>query len=947
MNLPTIFLSTTSDDLKDCRDLLHRAFERAGCKVYTQAQSFSASAGTVLEMLRQHLDKSEYIIHLAGLVYGAEPEAPPFPADPGFKCSYTQFEYYYAHQQGKKVIAFVCAEGFPYLPFSRSGEADRCRGLQEAHRERVRDGWFTGTPLAGRPRTLNSTLKDRDELLLVVGGVLGTIHDLAPVGQLLLAEARLHQLPSIPPGFTGRTADLAALRGRRTAAITGLKGMGGIGKTALAIVLAHEWRGDFPDAQIFLNGFGTSDNPPTAARLLEQVLQAFHPEAKLPDDAEQLRALYLQTLAGRRVLILLDNAQDAAQAKPLLPPPSCGLIVTSRHSFVLGTVAAYRLGELPETEAVDLLRAFCPALSDADARVLARRCAYLPLALKLAGSHLAIDASDRGGVPDVAAYLTQLTSGRLRALDADAPDAGEVTISETLRVSESALPAELRDTWRTLSVFPAPFAPAAAEAIAGAGPEALQTLLRRSLLDAVGSRYRLHNLAAEYAREQLDAEALTRLRLAHANYYRTVLAECDRLYLSGSSGVTAGLALFDSERAQIEAAHAWLLGAPEGDQLLRERVEHLASYPDAGAYVLSLRRHPRERIVWLQAALAGARRLQDRRCESNALGNLGIAWSDLGDARKAIGFYEQHLAIARETGDRRDEGNALGNLGVAWTGLGEARKAIGFFEQHLVFTRETGDRRGEGADLGNLGVAWSALGDARKAIGLHEQRLAIDREIGDRRGEGGALNDLGIAWSDLGDARKAIGFYEQALGIFREIGDRRFEGNALGNLGVAWNHLGDVPKAIGFYEQRLTIARETGDRSGEGSALGNLGLAWGALGDARMAIKSHEQALMILREIGDRRGEGSVVGNLGVAWAALGEARKAIGLDEQHLAIAREIGDRGGEAIALFNSALSHEKLGEPVEALARAEQAAAIFAEIESPHAEKARQLVARLRTP
>jgi len=121
MTTPAIFLSAASDDLKEGRDLLHRAFERAGCKVFTQSQSFGASAGNVLRLLRQHLDKSDYVIHLAGTAYGSEPEQPAFADHPDFKCSYTQFEYYYAHQQSKKVIAFVCAADFPYLKFTEKG----------------------------------------------------------------------------------------------------------------------------------------------------------------------------------------------------------------------------------------------------------------------------------------------------------------------------------------------------------------------------------------------------------------------------------------------------------------------------------------------------------------------------------------------------------------------------------------------------------------------------------------------------------------------------------------------------------------------------------------------------------------------------------------------------------------------------------------------------------
>lgn len=185
MSMPTIFLSAASDDLKYWRDTLHKAFEKAGCKVFTQGQSLGAPAGGVLLHLRQHLDKSQFVVHLAGLAYGAEPEHPAFAEHPGFRCSYTQFEYYYAHQKGKQVIAFVCAEGFPYLPFTEKAkdntERERRRQLQVDHRERMTKGCFLGTPIEGlKDRPLSGgTIADVSELVQAVGAALGTIRDLS------------------------------------------------------------------------------------------------------------------------------------------------------------------------------------------------------------------------------------------------------------------------------------------------------------------------------------------------------------------------------------------------------------------------------------------------------------------------------------------------------------------------------------------------------------------------------------------------------------------------------------------------------------------------------------------------------------------------------------------------------------------------------------------------
>ena len=235
------------------------------------------------------------------------------------------------------------------------------------------------------------------------------------------------------------------------------------------------------------------------------------------------------------------------------------------------------------------------------------------------------------------------------------------------------------------------------------------------------------------------------------------------------------------------------------------------------------------------------------------LGTIGIGYALLGQAEKAVGYYEQRLAIARDVGDCRGEGMALGNLGLAYATLGQTEKAIGYHERNLVIAREAGDRRSEGAALGNLGNAYRNLGQAEKAFGYYEQHLAIVRELGDRRGEGMALGNLGNAYADLGQTEKAVGYYEQRLAIAREVGDRRGEGQTLGNLGNAYADLGQAEKAIGYHTQYLAITRATLDRRGEGRALGSLGIVYKNLRQTEKAIGLLEQALRIAQEVKDLR----------------------------------------------------------------------------------------------
>jgi tetratricopeptide (TPR) repeat protein len=666
--------------------------------------------------------------------------------------------------------------------------------------------------------------------------------------------------------------------------ISSVKGMPGIGKTELANIAGYALLNDYPDAQLFIELGANSPSPKTPTQALAECLRAFDPESNLPDDEASLRSLYLSALQGKRALVILDDARDDAQVAPLLPPPGCAAIITSRHALRTGTPLP--LDVLPRAESIKLLRSLTERVNDC-ANDLAGICGDLPIALSIAGGYLKNHESK-----PVQEYVQALQSAhRLQHLQNE-----EKQLELLFDYSYRALTPSQQAAFHSLAVMPADFDRPAALAMIGAddaSADALDELVSLNLLqyDTQAARFRWHDLLRDYARSRATPQTLSAAADRHSAYYLAVLRKAGNLYQKGNASIMIGLALYDQEAAHIQGGQAWAAAHASEDAAAQRCLD----YANAGAYVLSLRLYPRERIRWLEAQLAAARKLHRKNHEGYALGNLGTAYADLGDARKAIDFYEQHLAIAREIGDRRGEGNALGNLGLAYANLGNARKAIDFYEQRLTIAREIGDRRGEGNSLGNLGLAYLSLGDARKAIDFHEQALAIDRDIGDRRGEGNTLGNLGLAYADLGDARKAIDFYEQHLAIAREIGDRRGEGNALGNLGLTYANLGDARKAIDFYEQVLVIAREIGDRQGEGNSLGNLGLAYAALGDARKAIDFYEQQLKITREIGDRRGEAITSWNLGDEYAKQEDFARVIPLMQVLVDYEREIGHPDAE----------------------------------------------------
>jgi len=757
-----------------------------------------------------------------------------------------------------------------------------------------------------------------------------------------------HQIPLPPLDFTGRDEELQELLGffDRGTVVISLRGMGGVGKSALAFALAERLKDRFPDGQLFISMLGTSPKPLTPQEAMAQVIRSYQPTLLLPQNEAELANLYRSVLDSKRALLLLDNAFDEGQVRSLFPPAKCCLIVTSRHKFSLPGMVPINLDILKLEKAVELLlKTARPGYSkplpqeEPTWKEIARMCGCLPVALRAAGSFLA-------NTPDSSPkqYIKELQDERKR-LGMIGKEGVEEDVVTKFSLSYNRLAPETAQIFRLLSIFPADFDAQAEEAICqDEGHRHLIELVRWSLVEFQRpssedeGRYHLHDLVRLFAIGRLaeagGETAENDARQRQAQHYLTVLSDADKLYLKGEESLRACMVIFDLEWKNIQAGQLWA----EKNAMSNEIATALCSaYPLEGFYLLGLRQHPQERIKWLMPALNAARQLKDRRSEGSHLGSIGRAYAHMGENRKAIGYYEQHLAISREVEDRKAEGWALDNIGSAYRKLGNARKATDYCRQHLVIAREIKDRRGEGTALGNIGQAYASMGENCKAIGYYEQHLAISREMKNPRGERDALGNLGEAYAALGDSQKAISYYEKALEICSKMSDKRGKGDGLSNMGAAYGSLGRPREAIDYCEQALKNSREIGDRQREGEALGKMGTVYFRLGEARKAIDYFEQALFIACEIGDRRGEGNQLGNLANAYTALAETHKAIEYYQQAIAIDHEIEDARGEVADLGNLGNAHLVLGEVQKAIEYNEKALIIARNIGEKGAESA----------
>jgi tetratricopeptide (TPR) repeat protein len=735
-------------------------------------------------------------------------------------------------------------------------------------------------PLEGSTRSvLSGAARDVVQARDISGG----IHFHASAGQ---SERVPRQLPGDVHGFVNRTADLGRLDALLAAdadnpgeaAVCVIAGTAGVGKTSLAVHWARRHYDRFPDGQLYVNLRGYDPGQPvTAAEALERFLTALGiTPGAVPDDLESRSTLFRSLMADRRMLVVLDNAASAGQVRPLLPgADGCLVLVTSR-SRLSGLVArdgAHRvtLDVFPEREAVELLKVVTSAFrgedSDVEVAELARLCARLPLALRIAAERAA--ARPHTPLTDLIQDLRDESSlwDALSSEDDEEADAVRTVFAWSYR----ALPVEAARMFRLVGLHPGPdFSGLAAAALADVPPSQarrlLDTLVGVHMLGQTGQdRYQFHDLLRAYAIEQATREESTEDRgtalLRVCTWYLRAMgaaaavhdafycddwgvpaADDDGATLPAFSTRDAVMTWFDEEVDNLVAAAR--VAAETGFDEIAWKLPALFRTP-------YLDRHPVEE--WLpmgQRALASARRSPDGLGTAITYTGLGIAYRQAQRIPEAIASHQAALAAARDVGDRRQEAAALVTLGHAFRSGRRLGEALQSYEEGLAVA--------EDADL-TLWTPWATIGmtealfDAGRLDEARDQGLRLMASLQAQQSPGLKAELLWILAAierESGDTSQARSYIHDALDIATDIKNAIYEGEYETELGRILLAAGEPHEALVALQRAASIQRRRGDRSLEAEALHAAAGTYRILEQFDEAIDFHRTALSMQRGAG-------------------------------------------------------------------------------------------------
>lgn len=674
------------------------------------------------------------------------------------------------------------------------------------------------------------------------------------------------QLPPMISKLSGREAEMRRIGSLldATGADTGLPiaaivGRAGVGKTELALQAAHRLSPGYPDGQLYID---LRDGELQPTDVLSQFLRALGVTV-IPRQLEERGALFRSTVAGRRMLLLLDSAGSFEQIRPLLPGGSpAAVLVTGRHHPIgLPEHRVLRLDVLGDEGAVELLTqeigARRVALEPVPVKRLAEKCGGLPLALRIAGARLAVRPQW------TIQTLVDLLSDSRTMLDVLSH--GDLEVRASLDVSYRGLSHQAQTLFRRIGLFGSPqISPWLGEALLGedtaqdTAQDAFDELVAASLLVRRGQRYVMHDLLRAYAGESAlagDSEEQRRAAVERAG--RRFLFLADRAHQRYYGGHFTLLRSKDTGDPRDGGIADALFGDDPLGWLDEERTTLLASVRQAAA-------HDLDELCW----------------------NIAMTVITLFEVRAYHDEWrtvaEIALASCRSAANTRGEGAMLYSLSTLAVFQQRYSEAQPLLTQAIDIFELIGEVHGMALALRNLALAERVMGEVDAALDRYRQALPLLEAVGDRAAEGHVLVSIAIIHLEEGRLGEAEPLLDRALALFRDEGVQRGEAQALNRIAELSLLRGDARRALEAFEGALVIARDMRDRIGEAYILHGTGQAQAALGRAEQAERALSQALEMAQELGERHIEGRTRLSLGLLLSSQGDPGGAAHLEKAH-----------------------------------------------------------------
>jgi tetratricopeptide (TPR) repeat protein len=786
-----------------------------------------------------------------------------------------------------------------------------------------------------------------------------------------------HQLPAHPAHFVGRDAELAqltqlldeALAEDENSVILAIDGTAGVGKTSLALRWANQVADRFGDGQLYVNlrGHDPSGAPVSPAEAIRGFLDTFGvPADRIPVGAEAQARLFRSMLAGKRMLLMLDNARDTDQVRPVLPGPGgCLVLITSRRRLAdLDEAVPLTLATLPPDQAGQLFTRLAPAAAGEPDAVadLMRRCGCLPLAIRLLAGRLRHHPS--WTVADLVAAVAE-SGDELAEIQA-----GSVSAAAAFDLSYRDLQPDEQRLFRGLGLHPGPDIDTRAAAAMDGSPLAQARRLLDGLYDnhlieeTSRGRYGMHDLLRAYARamasgdEAAETEARTGRLLEF--YLRTAQA-ADRHLSPGAGGqaTAADPALRGvlPALATRDQALSWMRAERANLQACVEYATATGRYPEAVGIAAAMSTFLYDEGYWDQArsiyqtAAAAGKAAGDQPGLAAALADLGVGQARalnyrgsvqyvIGDHRAAAETLSQARELFRGLDDPAGLAEVLLRLAAVQLETGDYTAAAQALGEALPIFGDLGDLAGQATALAHTGAVKFETGDYPAAAAALADALAAYRDLGDQPGQVTVLSDLSAVQAVTGDYQAAAASLQQAPPMSGGPGHRLAEAGALSRLGELRLATGDLPAATQALSASLQVYGELGDTRGQARVLRDLGELQRASGDYPAADSSLTQALGLFREAGDRAGQAGTLVQAGLLRLADGREQEALASFRDTLALARELhlplpearalagigrclastGDNDGAARHLSQALGIYQRLGVPEAASAEVE---------------------------